>query len=333
MSTITITPEESARLVALVNEAAPGTALTIELAPGLYAVDSLVMNTSVTLVGAPGGHSVLTSHDDRGLVKVCGRGTHVTLRSLTFRKGLSDEGGGLEVSNDCRVLVDDCTFVECSAFDTKGGAIDVDGDSELIVTRSSFLRCRAPWGGAVAAAGNARVVLDRCLFIGNEGDHGGGVFAADRADVSVRSSTFLDNSAHDAALGGGSLLVSGTASYGPGVTVVNSVFVGEGALLDNPDRVATLRIASTLVPPGGLARLRFDDGGGNVEATADLVEVASGLYALRQGGEGSDGADVRLIPEGALDLLGEPLVMNGQAPLGALAGRGRREVGQFVGMN
>jgi len=101
------------------------------------------------------------------------------------------------------------------------------------------------------------------------------------------------------------------------VQVVNCLFCDDEPLANHPFKPGRLQLASSLLRPGSLQRLRCFDLGDTLEAEAQLTEL-EGLPLLAPGSPGRGLADLTVLEEGAVDLLGRPLTRRGEADPGAL---------------
>lgn len=328
MATKRFGPSAIAELQAALDADQP---MTIELEPGDYALGPVILNRSITLVGTKGAdQTVIHPAGEHELFAVYGGAGETILRGLTLRGGRAPGGGALIVDGSARVSVELCTFEDNTAGTIGGGAAHVGAQSAASFTRCVFRGNRAELGGALATTFEGRAMLDRCFFIGNEASVGGAIAARERTNVTIASCTFVDNRARRSD-GGGTLFLTGMKSSGPVVEMVNCLVTGERPLAHDPSRRGTLHLSTSVLPPNSVAPALADTTKGLFEVQADLVDLGGDLVALRAGAPGSDAADLARVTKSALDLLGRPLVNDGRADPGALAGpRTPGQVGHFT---
>ncbi|MEQ9320145.1 MAG: right-handed parallel beta-helix repeat-containing protein [Polyangiaceae bacterium] len=308
--------------------------MTIELEPGEYAIGPVALKRSITLVGTKGAsETVLRPGGDHELLAVYEGQGETVLRGLTLRGGRAPGGGALIVDGNAKVAVELCAFEENTAGTIGGGAVHVGAQAAASFTRCVFRGNRAELGGALATTFEGRIALDRCFLSGNEAQVGGAIAARERATVTIASCTFVDNRARRTD-GGGTLFLTGMKTRGPVVEMVNCLVTGERPLAHDPSRRGTLHLSSSVLPPNSVAPALAATTNGLFEVQADLVEVGGDLVALRAGAPGSDAADLSRVTKSAIDLLGRPLVQDGRADPGAIAGpRGAPgRVGEFTSM-
>lgn len=318
MTNVTLTPDDAPRLPELVATAEPGT--RFELAPGRYPLEGLVVRGDVTLVGNPDpARTVLELKRCAGVE----RGS-LTLVGLTLRGGRGTWGGAVEVVNGCRLALYSCVLAHNEA-SRIGGAIHLN-PGEATFTRCVFRNNDAPAGGALSVHRGSQAIIDRCLFLENEAEVGGALMVNENARVLVKSCTFAGNKATyepdeiEAEVGvtaGSAIALLGVLGYGPQVQLVNCLFCDARPLANHPLKPGRLQLASCLLPPGSLDRLRHADAGDNLQAEAELTEL-QGLPLLGPKSPGRGLGDITEIADGALDLLDRPLVVTGEADPGAL---------------
>jgi hypothetical protein len=315
MTTVNLTPaDDLARQVGL---APPNT--RFQLAPGHYAVEQLVVSRDAKLIGVEAAQTVLEIRQCIGVE----RGA-LTLIGLTLRGGRGDLGGAVEVVNASRLIVDFCVFSRNEATRI-GGAIHL-GPGRATISRSLFTENRAPAGGALSIHGCSNTVVDSCFFSGNEAQVGGAVMVNETAKVLVKSCTFARNRAtfepdeeeREAGFSAGTALaVMGAVGRGPEVELVNCLFGDQRPLSNHPFTPGRLDLSSCLLPPGSLDRLRHRNNGRSLAVEVLWTEV-DGLPGLAPDSPGRRMADITEIADGAVDLLGRPLVVRGEADPGAL---------------
>lgn len=327
MTTVRLKPAQASTLADRIDG---GGATTLVLGPGEYVVDPLYVGRSIALVGEAGPEqTVLRARSDSGLLNVYGPMSTVTVRGLTLRGGRADAGGAILASNDVRLSVEHCRFIDNEALQLRGGGIDAGDDVALTVSRCLFVHNRCERGAAVALGVAARAVIDRSVFVDNAATLGGAIWVSESVQLRIMSSTFLGNRASHST-GGGTLFVTGTATFGPTVELINCLVSGERPFVNNPDRPGELSFAHCIVPPGALAQAPHRNEGHNLDIQPDLVELGEHLWALRAGSTGSGTADLNHIDASSLDLRGIRLVQDGAADPGALASPPAvRQAGQY----
>lgn len=310
MPTESYTPSEAGRLPERLAQAPAGT--RFELAAGRYQVPALVVRADVALVGA-GREATAIELLERALVV---EGGGLSMTGVTLRGGHNVSGGGVEVINGGRLRLERCTLADNEATRI-GGAVHVEQGS-AVITRCLFAGNRAPAGAALSAHRGSTLEVDRALFLDHTAQVGGALMVNVDAKVVVRSCTFARNQALlEEEEGGAAVALLGTAGSRPEVRLINCLFCDPRPLANRPLKPGRLALASCLLPPGSLARVELEDGGRNLEAEARLAEVEE-LPALAPSSPGHRAADVAQIERDALDLLGRPLVVDGEADVGAL---------------
>ncbi|HLU68621.1 MAG TPA: right-handed parallel beta-helix repeat-containing protein [Kofleriaceae bacterium] len=316
-STIRVTASRAAELTGILRKRR-SEPTTIVLEPGEYAIELAALIGPVTVVGEAGAaRTLVRARPDEPMIKVSRDGSVATLRGLTLQGGESPAGGAIDANGETTVVVEDCVLQGNRALQLMGGAVYATSRVRLTMRRCLFFGNEAESGGAVAVRGDAVAVLEGCVFTRNRAVVGGGLMVGDQAQVSLSSCTFADNGASHPK-GGQDLLVTGTRTTGPRAEVVNCLFASERSIVNNAERPGELILRRCAAMPGALDELRFA-GDGNLAAPLMLVEVAPAMWALQPGSPASGTADVSRIAEGAIDLLGRPLVQGGRADPGALA--------------
>ena len=331
MATKRFGPDAVAELQSALDADGP---MTIELAPGEYALAPVALSRSITIVGAKGTEqTVLRPRGAHELFALYDGEGETVFRGLTLRGGRAPGGGALIVDGSTRVAVELCTFEDNTAGAIGGGAVHVGARGAATFTRCVFRGNRADLGGALATTFEGRVALDRCFFIDNEAQVGGAIAARGRTTMTVASCTFVDNRASRTD-GGGTLFVTGMKTRGPVVEMVNCLVTGERPLAHDPSRPGTVHLSSSILPPNSVAPALAVTAERLLEVQADLIDMGGDLVALRAGAPGSDAADLSRVTKSAVDLLGRPLVREGRADPGAIAGpRGpAARVGDFTSM-
>jgi hypothetical protein len=162
----------------------------LRLAARAYTIDeALVLDRSLTLVGAGDGATTLTSSGDAVL--------HISGASHIQVQGIALRHAGDTPSNLVMVLLQrqgHATFVDCSFSDATvageddyehGAGLDVRGRSQVLVQRCSL--SDNPLN--VAAFGPCRVTIDSCTLT----ESGTSVAVMGRANVAVTDSVLNDN--------------------------------------------------------------------------------------------------------------------------------------------
>lgn len=151
-----------------------------------------------------------------------------TLTDLTLKNGEvgTTEAGGAVRSSGIRLSVENCTFVQNKAVNSRGGAIAALS-GQLFVTGSGFTGNSAYHGGAIYIGERVRttisssaLVLNTAIGDGGAGS-GGGIYisSSTTANPTVVRLTSVDMSGNSATHRGGGIYVSNPAGNGAGTTL------------------------------------------------------------------------------------------------------------------
>jgi predicted outer membrane repeat protein len=205
----------------------------IELSPGVYEENNLVMPQNIALVGMgeqPG--AVIIDGGGQGRIILCesnlqtsyienltltnGRATGATsygqsggailvsnsllrLFKCVFSDNQADSHGGALRCNNSSLIITDCVFTGNSAPNGGGGAVDCSYGSSPLLRNCEFENNSAGWGGAMSCRADSSPVVSDSRFIGNQAGgelgFGGAVFSDFEATPLFTNSTFYDNHA------------------------------------------------------------------------------------------------------------------------------------------
>lgn len=210
--------------IAEANAQAPNPAV-IQLAAATYLLGAggISLNNDITLSGVGSASSILDGQNAiTPLTSQLGR--RLSIAGVTVRNGRSAvnvDGGGLLLSGNNRVVIEDSVFQANVGQSSSGGAIGVGPFSswvDLTLLRTQFLSnsSTSDSGGAISLGNNGRLRIEDSLFEANAapGGAGGGIHSNFNPQVSVLRSTFKGNSAQ---LGGA--LAVGISFWGWDVVV------------------------------------------------------------------------------------------------------------------
>ncbi len=238
----------------------------IELAPGVYRENHLVLPNGVTLAGVIGDPAAVTidgqgqgrillaegldqttlitnirfingraaghtSYDRSGGAIFCSN-SNLRISICIFENNASDGQGGAIRCNKSSPLITGCLFVGNDAGSGGGGAIDCSFFSSPLIKGCEFRDNTAAWGGALSCRGYSSPSVSTSLFKGNSAvgakGYGGGVFADFGSTPVFRLSTFVENAAR---YGGAFACLSGSETNLENCTVVaNSAQILGGGL-------------------------------------------------------------------------------------------------------
>ena len=123
----------------------------------------------------------------------------VRLDGFTIINGLAQlNGGGMYISLNTNITIQNCTFSDNSA-GGQGGGIYSSYNSNIVVQNCTFSDNSAgDNGGGLNNAHNPNIAVQNCEFLRNSsGDSGGGLRNFSNANIVVQNCTFSDNSAND----------------------------------------------------------------------------------------------------------------------------------------
>ncbi len=315
MTALAFTPADAPTLHDALAAAPDGS--TVTLAGGVYALRStIILQRSLTLVGAGDGEVVLDGMQRRSIMQLFGEKLRYEIRGVTFANGAGDNAGAIASPNANTVRIEGCAFRENHA--TRNGSAILLRTGTATLERCIFDRNVTTKGGGIDIGLGQTSTLDRCVFIENEADVGAGVFLNDRSSCIMKSCTFFGNRA-TRRRGGGAVFVFGTGTHGPQLEIVNSIFVGEETIHSDPSKKYEVRVTHSIVPHDLFSQPSFKDMGHNTLGIPKIATVGPRLWALTADAPGAGTADVARIAAGAVDALGRPLVVDGKADPGALA--------------
>jgi hypothetical protein len=169
----------SPELQSLLNEAQEGASLT--LSRGTVRGPLKVART-LTLVG---DKTVLYGAKEQPLLIVAGGPeVRLTIRDVQFLEGAAGFGGGVHLLGKGTIVLDHCTFKQCSAAQSGGAIAAIDGMIEA--TACSFDDCRAVFGGAIFLGHRARATFSDCTFHALKAKQGGLIALEDGAQAMMR---------------------------------------------------------------------------------------------------------------------------------------------------
>jgi predicted outer membrane repeat protein len=290
----------------MLQQAQPGDTIhfAADLARQTISLDSsLELDKNLTLDGSDAPGLTLSGNNRHRVLDVTGRGTAVTLRSLTIADGraVNGEGGGLRSGLEAVVNLENSEFRNNVAEATGGGAIYSGYRSRLTVNDSRFVGNDATAarnehaGGAILIWSESELTVRNSEFTDNRGAYGGAINNL-LSQLTIENSIFRDNRSDNY---GGAIYTDG-ASANDGsssgmISIRNSQFEGnQGAgqggglfvFVYPPDRVVIEDsvIANNRVIPNSAGQalgggLRI----GNGEFTLRDTAIA-GNVAEQQGG-------------------------------------------------
>ena len=242
------------------------------------------------LLGNDGPAGSFQNYGDNSLhVVTINSSALITLEGLTITAGNAvmgfDElkGGGL-LAHDANLLIDHCTFIQCSAY-SGGGASVID--TTVTLQDSTFVQNLGRQAGGLEIR-SSNVVIDRCNFQSNKStlSVGGGAIAFLQSSgskppstCSISDSDFISNRAEGSGLGG-AIRQGGNSTLSLNrCNLVNNVGDVGGAIVGNPIAEDCIFVGNVAVQGGAawasgrFTRCRFQDSfatfeGGGVKASA-----------------------------------------------------------------
>ena len=252
-----LVPGDHSTIRAALESSQPGD--RIEIAPGVYAENNLLMPEDIVLIGMgaqpaevviDGGglgriilcESIIKSSYIKNLTLANGRASGPTsydqsggallssnsslrISNCIFSGNEADSHGGAIRCNNSTLLINDCLFTDNSALQGGGGAVDCSYGSSPLFRNCDFENNRASWGGALSCRADSSPIVTDSYFRNNTatGDlgFGGAVFSDFQATPVFTYSTFSGNHA----LYGGAL-----ASFqGAETNLENCTIIGNSA--------------------------------------------------------------------------------------------------------
>ena len=130
----------------------------------------------------------------RGILLNGREGNFTRIEGITIRNAFTGGGGGGGMHiNRSHPTVDNCTFINCIAFD--GGGIQTY-KSEAVITGCLFRSCYATDAGGGIMNHTCDPVIRDCTFIGNFGEWGGGGLYNHYSAPAIEGCVFSGNSSH-----------------------------------------------------------------------------------------------------------------------------------------
>lgn len=205
----------------------------IELSPGIYTENRLILPSGISLVGLGAqpadvvidgqnigrlilcesldqssfienialinGHANGISSYDQSGGAILSSNSSLRIVNCVFSNNVADSHGGALRCNNSDILITDCVFTGNSAIDGGGGAVDCSYGSSPLFRNCEFQDNVASWGGALSCRADSSPIIWDSRFMGNTatGDlgFGGAVFSDYEATPVFYSSTFFGNRA------------------------------------------------------------------------------------------------------------------------------------------
>ncbi|MEM7056035.1 MAG: choice-of-anchor Q domain-containing protein [Pseudomonadota bacterium] len=283
--------------------------------------DSIISNNHAIGVARPDTSSTVFIDVEGGGIRTTDgnitiSGTEVTGNSATI-DGVSISGGGIDVEGGgIRSRLGDVTLInsvvannEVSATDTvsstddkeievEGGGIRVDGGGLTLI--NSTVAGNIAVSSGSSADGGVSVI-------------GGGIRTLESSDVSLISSTVTGN--YSSQTGGGvGIEASSNANLTPGgLTLANTLIVGNGAATSGAEVYHPSDVTQTVTGPSIIGTTLYDGAGGSSTLASTVAEVAQSLFDetisfVDLDGDGVEGTDERSL---GTDIEGGVLADNG----------------------
>jgi hypothetical protein len=246
------------------------------------------------------------------VVLVDGPTAQVRLVGLVLQNGSAHAGGGVQLRRGQLELVD-CTLRHNRAEGYGGGAVYAAGQ-RLTLERCQLVENCGRQGGGLLLDGTVEAHLTCCLVVRNSATRGGALRLKEGARATLEGCTLADNTLWGEGAEGPQVLLSGTLTRQPHLSLRNCVLAGEGPQVCNGGTFPGTLCGSHLLVPGG-------------EALPGVVALCEGEPHFRNAGP----APYALLPhspawgvgvaqgveEEARDLGGRPRVRAGRLSLGA----------------
>ncbi len=224
-------PGDHSSIKSAFDSAQPGD--RVELAPGVYAENGLILPEGITLIGMGsqpgdvvidgrnGGRLILcesmavssfienltlangfasgeSSYDQSGGALLSSNSI-LRISNVVFTGNAADSHGGALRCNNSNILINDCVFTDNNAPYGGGGAVDCSYGSSPLFRNCDFENNNASWGGALSCRADSSPVVWDSRFKNNSatGDlgYGGAVFSDFEATPVFNNSTFYGNHA------------------------------------------------------------------------------------------------------------------------------------------
>ena len=167
----------------------------------------------------------------------------VVLENLTFKNGLSTEGGAIRALNSGgKITIYNCSFTDNVS--TTTGTVHAYR-STLTITKCDFFSNNARFGGGVYIGTDAVVAIDACQIFNNDisvtnGSLGGGIYIKESNGVTINNSVIKNNKSRNQ---GGGIAILNTANANDNIFISNTLIAynrttgssGGGLFLNNGD--------------------------------------------------------------------------------------------------
>ncbi len=247
---------------------------TIILSAGIWRVN-LLITRSITIKGADG--ATLDGGQLGSVFKIDRPGLKVSLNNLEIFNGMSVSGGGLNLSADSEVTIENCIMMGNHA-STTGGAISVTRGN-LFIENSTFIKNEAQMGGIFTAGNDARVVIKNCIFKENKSAFSHNCYIDSGSNVEFVQCKFNDANADDLFSTndgiGQDIYITGTLTRQPVVLIKDCVFENNPLSIDMGEYAGKLNISGTICPETFKYLNGFEDIGKNQFLDLGLLEPIS----------------------------------------------------------
>lgn len=213
------------------------------------------------------------------------------IEGFTIRGGHAFNGAGMHLQGSSPTIRH-CTFTDNQA-DCWGAGLYFDGDASPLIADCVFdSNISADDGGAIFGLSGSPVITNTRMTNNVGTVTGGAITIFGSGTPKLINSTLVGNSAF-----------FGSAIYSNNLQVTNSIISGNtggSAQIYDGGGQWTLDVRHTLVQGGY-------PGPGNINATPTFVDVAGGDFHLKANSAGIDDGDpMTFVPQGTLDLDGDP---------------------------
>ncbi|ADC47940.1 adhesin-like protein [Methanobrevibacter ruminantium M1] len=156
----------------------------------LVVKDCKFYNNSAIGPGSPG-----TSNSQGAAILVMDDTASADISGSEFINNTADCGGAVSLAGvGSDSSIDDCTFIDNTAYADGGAVYFWTESASVTVTDSEFISNTAPYGGAIENEGLGDLIVDGCEFTENTASLRGGAIISS-GDTSVSNSKFTDNEA------------------------------------------------------------------------------------------------------------------------------------------
>jgi predicted outer membrane repeat protein len=215
-----------------------------------------------------------------------GAGGSLTLKQATITGGVDSDGGGIYVSEETTLIVENCTISGNTAT-TSGGAIF--NGSVIILTNSTISGNQASkWGGAIYSTHSALTVQNSTISGNSATQMGGGIMSFYDTAITIENSTITGNTA----VSGAGIFDYDSNDFNTRFIVKNSII----ALQTSGDDCGYLNMTAT--PP-------FTSQGYNIESSSSCSFMSTGdqnnvnSTSLNLGSLADNGGDTQTIALGS----------------------------------